>query len=250
MQNELTKDCHTAIENMLLIQAEAQESLETVGYMEIQEGGWRRPHWFDANRFFSALPHIKMQAGYTLEYIQFPYRNGFPILVAMQPGEYPYASYEEWLAEYEAIEGKSKQTYREYRYRFTRHVELDGSAESYVEYILFRLMSNQFYLMWHSYYNDARPVCTYDDLVQATNAAIESTLVSSSDMDRFLENAADVDLSPSVSFRADIIIVKLFYFTKWGGLIQIEAQITRTFPYTVIQIEESEVISYNCGIKF
>lgn len=227
---------------------------------EITIGGPRKPDWFDVNEFISILPHIKVQEGYTIDYVQFQGQNGSPMLYARKNGQYPYSSFNDFqkerLQKIDEIFSTSRpleeieKAYRKYDYQYMNFIQADGSAESFMEFVLFRIMGNNFYLMWHANYDDDRPVCKFNDLDKAVSDAITQFELNPEKLDQLLEQAHDIDLSPKVEFENEVVKIKMFLFTKFGGLYQYDITMNRTFPHVVIDEQFNPIINYDAGFSY
>lgn len=255
----LAEGCHRTIEKMLDIQIKAKSELSYQIERELLEGELRQPNWFDVNEFFSALPHLEVQKGYAIDYIQFQSYDGAPFLYARKIGEYPYSSLDDLKKEYEQTwkniynssgspEVKEK-AYWEYRYNYMNYIQINEFTQGYIEFLIFRIMGNQFYLMGHTNYNDVRPICTFDDLERAMRS-FDAVGWDEDTKKPLKEEAHKIDLSPKVEYQRGIVIVKLFYFTQFGGLYKSETTIQRSFPHQIIKEEIEQIIKYNSGVRY
>ena len=189
---------------------------------------------FDVNEYFLALPHLSMEAGYTLDYDYFLEEDfgGMPLLHA-RPSQ--YATYSEYVeAEHSGESSKGS---------FLDHVQTDGSREGFFEFVVLRIMGSQFYLYWHAATSDAAIICNESSL----EALLDGTRGLPSDVRR---KARALNVEPVVEIGDDTVLVKIVIFSQWGGFIQRSFTIGRDFPHVVLQEERETLVEYNSGIVF
>lgn len=255
-KTNLVRNCSQSVEEMAAIRRRVFEETNTnIDFRrEVKQGGPRKSHWFDVNEYLLALPHLKMEDGYVLDYVQFAGDNGSPILFAIKEGDPFFSSFDEMQAErLEMLDKIAKNTttsdenekaYRDYVYRYMDHIEIEDSPQGFVEFVIFRMTGNQFYLMWHANYHDESPICTYEDLQTTMADELRWYPHEEKELKTVLEQAKGIDLTPSVTFQEDVVIVKLMIFTKFGGLIQTETTIKQEFPHKVIEETFETLIKY------
>ena len=192
---------------------------------------------FDANDYFKALNHISMQEGYALDYVyQTDFLGSLPIPYARPVEQEPYAS----MAD--VPDGQKLESYRD-------HIEIEDVEQGYFEYVVLDTMVRQFYLVWHANYNDAQIVCdraAADEIVEQTNSGGVGTEM---DAKQKAQVRAMTNIEPAVKLTADSAIVEVVIFTKWGGFFRQTYTISRSFPHT-IQMDEENIVEYDCGIMF
>jgi len=184
------------------------------------ETGIKQGDEFNANDYFKVLTHISMQEGYSLDYVYQP----------------PYASMED------VPENTELGNYRD-------RLEIEDMEQGYFEYAVMDMLARQFYLNWHANYNDAEIVCDRE----AADAIIEG--INSGDFGYKLDAKqkaqarAMTNIEPAVTLTGDSAIVEVVTFTKWGGFFRQTYTISRSFPHT-IEMEEENLVEYDCGIMF
>ncbi len=95
--------------------------------------------------FVEVLTHLSMEPGYVLDYVYtFDGMGGYPTLFARPVDSPPYLS---WADVPEHAE------------EYLDHVMVDDTPEGYLQYVMFSQNAEQFYLYWHSGYNDRGIVC-------------------------------------------------------------------------------------------
>lgn len=194
---------------------------------------------FDVNRFFSVLDHLSVKPGYTLDWVYF-YEGigGEPLLYARPVDQPPYRT----AAEYGEAEGHWSLP----ETRYLDHVQVDGTAGGFFQFVVLHAMGSQFYQYWHAAYNDTIIVCD--------RAGLEALLSPSGPSGRLpldlREKALTLDLKPVVELEEDLVLVRVLTFTKWGGFKEKRFTIRREFPHEILQIEEQTLIEYDCGFTF
>ena len=184
------------------------------------ETGIKQGDEFNANDYFKVLTHISMQEGYSLDYVYQP----------------PYASMED------VPENTELGNYRD-------RLEIEDMEQGYFEYAVMDMLAGQFYLVWHANYNDREIVCDRE----AADAIIDG--INSGDFGYKLDAkqkaqvCAMTNIEPAVTLTQDSAIVEVVTFTKWGGFFRQTYTISRSFPHT-IEMEEENLVEYDCGIMF
>jgi len=202
---------------------------------------------FDPNLLLEPLDHLHLRSGYTLDFFyQYDGIWGQPFLYAREEGDAePSGTYEDYQAALERCQDSGDTGGCDY----LDFIEGDGTEESYFQWVVLQMMGDQFYLYWHSGYHDAEIV--------ASQARLEE-LVESLDSTNFGEPlsgtqkrlALRVDPAPQVTIRDDEVIIRIVWFTKWGGFYERTIVLTPTAPYQVIDIQDEELVPYDCGIMF
>jgi len=58
------------------------------------------------------------------------------------------------------------------------------------------------------------------------------------------------NIEPVVNLTDDSANVQVITFTKWGGFYRLTYSISRSFPHTIIDIKEENLVPYDCGVMF
>lgn len=193
---------------------------------------------FDANQYFNVLTHISMREGYTLDYV---YHNdslgGFPLLYARPEAQTPYAS----LAD--IPENTQLPDFREY-------LEVEDVERGYFEYVVMDIMANQFYLSWHANYNDTQIACNRQDVNEIVASVSSGDFGSAMDLAQQTKARAMRNIEPIVNLTGDVASVQVITFTKWGGFYRFTYTINRSFPHTITDIKQENLVPYDCGVMF
>jgi hypothetical protein len=192
---------------------------------------------FDIMQYFSVLDHLSMQPGYLLDYVyHFDGMGGRPLLYVRPSGQPPYAT------EADLAAAGINSNYLDF-------VQTDDTPESYFQLVILALMGNQFYLYWHSNYNDSQIVCDKADvrkIISGLNGDFGYRIPLASWVRAFLLN----DVSPSVNIGAQTVSVRLVTFTLWGGFYQETYTLSRSMPHIIQDVQEQNLVPYDCGVMF
>lgn len=200
--------------------------------------GNKRGDEFDVNQYFKAFTHISMQEGYALDYVyQKDPLGGYPLLYPRPVDQIPYASTAD------IPERTEWPDFREY-------LDVEDTEQGYFEYVIMDIMVNQFYLFWHANYNDTYIVCNRRQLYDIV------TQVSSGEFGNAMEPAQQAEartlrnILPVVSLAGDTAVVEIVTFTKWGGFYRLTYTISREVPHEIIDIQQENILPYDCGVVF
>lgn len=210
---------------------------------------------FDAEAYFSVLKHLSMEDGYILDWVyHFDGTGGIPVLYTRPVNAVPYKTAEEFeraantftrpendistvwfvMGDKSGLDGNKIRT--------------DGTREGYFEYAVLQLLGQQFYLFWHSNYNDNRIVCEGAEL-ESVLAGIDGSDLKPVD-DGFKNKARKIDLTSTVEISGDTAVVSLVAFSKWGGFSRYEFLIYKDYPHMVIGLDRKILLEYECGMVF
>jgi hypothetical protein len=193
---------------------------------------------FDANQYFSVLTHISMQEGYALDYV---YENdgmgGYPLLYVRPVDEEPYASITD------IPENRELPDYHEY-------LNVEDAEQGYFEYVVMDIMARQFYLFWHANYNDTEIVCTRGEVNDIVAQVSSGDFGYAMDLPQQTKARTMRIIEPTVNLTGDVARVQFVTFTKWGGFYRETYTISRGFPHTIIDINQENVVPYDCGVAF
>lgn len=189
---------------------------------------------FSVDDYFKRLPHITVEEPWKLGFIYCRDQEGAaPILLAYR-SEDEYKS----LATSITREYRSSRVYtNEY---YWPHIKLDGTGDSYFEYLVLSLLGSQFSLYWQANYNDFEIVCT--------RPAIEAIVKVTKPDARFIKESKLIDPTPSFLIEEEQAIVRVVVFTKWGGFIERRYYINRQFPHEIKKIKAKTLARFNCGV--
>ena len=191
---------------------------------------------FDPNRFIDALTHLSLEPGYVLDYVYtYDGMGGYPTLFARPVDSAPYLSWADVPPEAEG---------------YLEHVMVDDTPEGFLQYVVLSQNAEQFYLYWHSGYNDRGIVCT-KSAVKSTvkNLAAGDPGVPMS-LPETLKSLTIKQVEPVITIGNETVTIELLTFTMWGGFFRDTYTIQRTFPHTILEHKEKNIVPYDCGIMF
>jgi hypothetical protein len=210
---------------------------------------YRQTGDFDPNSYFSVFTHLQTTPGYVLDYIYFgDDLGGLPLLYARKTNSVPFQSYEEFLESFgEEVEGERSYGELRHNYDYLEKIQIDDTPESYFEYVILAVLGDQFYLSWHSLYNDLQILCDSSDL-QTVNADMEGFGIE------FPQDVKDriekINLSPAVVVGDNDVSLRLVIFSKWGGFFENMYTIKKNNPPQLSDTKFNTLIEYDCGISF
>lgn len=193
---------------------------------------------FDPNLYFEALPHLRMEKGYTLDYVYHQDgMGGYPILYARPIAQPPYDTESAYRAAGDHPD-------------YLKFVIPQNSPEGYFDFAAFVMMANQFYQDWHANYNDRQVVCSSQD-VDAIIQSLEAQGSAARPMTPQQQQAArDIESpEPSVVINDTAATVTMVVFTKWGGFYRRTLTIGRP-DHSILDEQDRPLVDYECGITF
>lgn len=201
---------------------------------------------FDPNELLDYLPHLHMKPGYTLDYVYFEGSiSGQPFLYVRRVTDPSFDDAWDYLDQTEDCDRGAHPTACHYWY----FIETDGSEEGYFELVLLKMMGSQFYLYWHSYYDDAEIVASEERLVELVNSiGLDDSSRELTDSQK--RDALKIDPTPQITFEPGRVRVRVVWFTKWGGFKEIIYTISTYSPTILFQTFGRTIVKYDCGIIF
>ncbi len=192
---------------------------------------------FDVMQYFTVLDHLSMQPGYVLDYVyHYDGMGGSPLLY-VRPSDQPSYTTEEDLA----ASGDNT--------NYLDYVQADDTPESYFQFVLLATMGNQFYLYWHANYNDSQIVCNKVDVTDIV-ATLNGDFGYRISLLSRLRAALLTNLAPSVNIGEQTVEVRLVTFTRWGGFYAETYTLSRAMPHTIQDVQEKNLVPYECGVMF
>jgi len=192
---------------------------------------------FDVMQYFSVLDHLSMQAGNVLDYVyHYDGMGGYPVLYVHPDSQPPYTSEPDLPA------GSNRTSYLDF-------VQTDDTPEGYFQFVILAMMGSQFYLSWHANYNDSEIVCEkagVSDILASLNGDFGYRISFTARVRAALLK----DVGPSVIFSGQDVVVRLVTFTRWGGFYQETYTLNRSMPHTIQDVQEKNLVPYDCGVMF
>ena len=192
---------------------------------------------FDANQIFEPLTHLTMRGGFTLDYVYHQDgMGGYPLLYARPVDQRPYLNESEYKAAPEQPD-------------YYSFVTPQDSAEGYLDYAVFAVTANQFYLDWHANYNDWRVLCSTADVEDVIRSLGERSFGRPMTPAQQQAARAIPDPQPSVVLSDKSAMVTMLVFTKWGGFYRRTLTINRA-DHSIVDEHDQPLVEYDCGVAF
>ena len=189
---------------------------------------------FDVSRYFTALPHIRMEDGYVLDYVyHFDGMGGYPIFYARKKEAPAFASEKE----------RSNAIDRREVIDWIPRIQADDSPEGYFELTLLAVFGQDFYLYWHAISASKDFVYDQESLKNATRNIPSTTKFDA-------RKARKLDLRPTVTFSEDKATVVLYTFSAWAGIDRNTYCWNRNSPSERCESRRENVIPFDCNIIF
>jgi hypothetical protein len=192
---------------------------------------------FDVMKYFSVLDHLSMQPDYVLDYVyHYDGMGGYPVLYVHPAGQPPYAT----EADLTASGGSPS---------YLAYVQIDNTPESYFQFVVLAMMGSQFYLYWHADYNDSQIVCDKAG-VNGIVSSLGGDFGYRISLASRIKAALLTDIGPSVNISAQTVEVRLVTFTRWGDFYLKTYTLSRSMPHTIQNVQEKNLVPYECGVMF
>jgi hypothetical protein len=192
---------------------------------------------FEVMQYFTVLDHLSMQKGYVLDYVyHYDGMGGRPILYVRPASQPPY------ITEADLAVASETPGYMDY-------IHVDGSPDSYFQLAVLSKMGSQFYLYWHANYSDSQIMCDKVDVTGIVNSLYGDFGYPISPMGR-IRAILLKDIAPVVNIGEQTAGVRIMSFTRWGGFYQQIFTITRSMPHTILDVQEKNLVPYDCGVMY
>lgn len=230
MNKTIIRDAQAVVEKFTALhQGEIPEHL-------MKKDAKRNGKEFDPNSYLTVLTHLTLVHGYTLDYIyNYTFFDGSPYLYARQLDAPPLRSapcHGDWEVDRQVSD----------------FLVADGSPEGFFELVVFRCLAGQFYLHWHSKYNDLRVITESSEI-----EALISEFGGEGPWELGEAKIAAmrlVDPQPIVEIDDNRASVSYCIFSKWGGLLRLKQSFRKTAPHLLLNEEQLDEVKYNCGICY
>lgn len=212
---------------------------------------------FDVARYFDVLQHLSLADGQVLEYVyRSNFHGGHPVLyVRDKETEEPFLTAQEYS------EKACTDNYTCPNGSFLNDVLTDDTPQGYMQLASLDVMGSQFYLFWHSKYNDHQLVCNVDMMEKifrefGSENAVFGCLECLSEKE--LDLARSLDWAPTVECGEledgqKVVQVRVMAFTKWGGFYRRTYTIAREGSVSDERILDADldiVIPYQISLMY
>ena len=192
------------------------------------------------NDYFSVLGHLSLSPGYILDYYYVLLEDfaGWPVLYVRSPDQTPIPDLTE-----EPFEPDSKTPADSEN--LDQYIQIDDSNQGYFEFLLLSTMGKQFQLFWHANYDDNAIICSMDEVEEE----IQKHNIDESDPD-FRKNAEKIDYEPKFKYENNSVEIQIIGFQHWGGLFRSTYHISRSFPHTILDHNDEDLVEWDIGIIY
>lgn len=217
---------------------------------------------FDPNSYFSVLTHLSMKPGYTLDYI-YDYRKGFsgsPHLYARLISDPPLQSIPEIpISLFVKRRNNDDRNSEPLKWppvnREGRELNdplpflvADGTPDSFFQLALFNRLADQFYLYWHSNFNDTTVITSPADIERIIHQVNEKNRIGAALSDEQIEAARNIPVESCVELAVTTVDVSYCIFSKWGGFKLLKETFHRNPPHTLVDSNVLSEVNYSCGL--
>ncbi len=175
----------------------------------------RLPMDFNVNKYLKFLDRLKLQNGYELDYVyDLTSLDGRPYLYCRKENSERAVI----LLDLYEMYGELKSRIRKNECNaYLKHIETDGSREAFIQLAVLNLIGAQFYLHWHSNYND--------------------TMILSR-------------IPAWVTFYPNEVSVSLLIYTQFGGVKLYSTTLKRSFPHEFISESKTTILPISRGFRY
>jgi hypothetical protein len=210
---------------------------------------------FDVNDYFSVLDRLSMEPGYVLDYVySFLAIQGNPIIYARKVDEPPYPSSREYLAERGKDLFLRSKTTRNVLWdkgeaydrflEYLNHIQIDDTSQGFFQFIVFRMMVNNFYLYGESKCLEQVVIADSSKLDALFNASwVQRLSLENQQKAKRLSKTLSKTLpaEPTIEFQGETVVVKIIFFGGMDDIIQGSYTISRHFPHKITTVEEKKI---------
>lgn len=186
------------------------------------------------NRLLALCEHLHLDPGYELDYIYLhEFMGGEPVLYTRPDGR------QSPLGEVDRQPDRERQLKP-----FLEHFYFDPLPLGYLQFAIFSVVSNQFYLAWHANYNDVQFVFSLQQARSGSTIFRESMVPEAA-----LEELEKIDFTPHLRiFASGEGRLQAVTFNEWGGFIWQEFVMRP--PALIERGRQQVLVPYDCGILF
>jgi len=192
---------------------------------------------FDPNAYFEILKHLSLRDGYLLDFA-YAYHDGLgghPCLYARPVNDAPFES----ITQHQTWEKKDS---------VFDCLVADGSPESFFELVVFREVANQFFLFWHTAYNDLRIITATGEIEKIVSSVIRRAQAKFTPAQA--ETALALNPEPQIELTETSAGVIYCTFTRWGGFTLQQEIFSRVHPHLLLCKDVLKTVKYDCGVVY
>ncbi|MGM0502923.1 MAG: hypothetical protein ACQERJ_10385 [Bacillota bacterium] len=221
---------------------------------------------FKIEHYFDILDKIKLEKGCLVDYLYIKEKMGGQSIIIAYP-ELKKSEYKKIITKINnndiAISNQNSSSeniintflYFDDVENYLMHLRLDASEESYLQFVILAELGSQFSLFWHAAYNDKEFICTPEkaekiiDRIESQDKNI-NPIENNKFSQQTIKKVKEINFEPEIDISDDKAVVRLVFFSKWGGFIEAKYSIKKTFPHKIIKRETNILVKYNCGYVY
>jgi hypothetical protein len=193
---------------------------------------------FDVMQYFSVLDKLSLKPGYVLDYVyHYDQMGGNPLLYARPADQAPYATEADLPAGYD-------------RLGYLDYIQAGDTPDGYFQFVVLAMMGNQFYKLFSINYNDSEIVCEKTDVKRIVSSLNTGNFGYRISIVSWIKALLLNDVGPTVNIGVQTVEVRLVTFTLWGGFYLKTYTISRSSPHTILNVDENNLVPYDCGVMF
>lgn len=122
----------------------------------------------------------------------------------------------------------------------SQYVIPEDCEEGYLQYLFFNLLGGNFALKWHSNYSEASIIFSGDEMKRLYNnySKNEDYTCNIEDFAKLLE----INPTPVIEMKSDKCVITWYDIRTHFGIHKLKYEISRSYPYTIEQIEDVELL--------
>src|SRR6056297_54418 len=183
---------------------------------------------FKIDHYFDILNNVELEPGWLVDYLYLQQRlGGEPIIIAFP--ESKKREYQKIINKinYNELYSNTQDNDLEniidifLNYddvdNYLDHLILDGSEESYFQFVILAKLGTQFALFWHALYNNEELICTPEapeKILKKINSGKDEMDFMEDDL--FDEQLKNIDFEPKINIKEDKAVVRLVFFTEFS----------------------------------
>jgi len=200
---------------------------------------------FDPNAYFNLFTHLRMEDGYTLDFVS---SDRGPLLYARVVGDPALLTHDDLRLYYHRLGISESYLSTEY----LNHVIANGTPQSFLQLTLLRLLGSDFYLFWNTYPHDINVMCqtgNFDQILSYYQALHEwhPGLVFPQEI---MDAASGIDFTPLVTIGGEYAQVRIVVFSYWSGFTEYTYWYSLDFPHQILDFRDFLLLPYDWGIAF
>jgi hypothetical protein len=200
---------------------------------------------FDVMQYFSAFKHLKVREGFVLDYVYYNYGGGGnPVFYVRSNADPKFLSTIEY-GEYLKKKQRPNENKKDWELildnkDYLQYFQTDDTPQGFFDLSVFYIIGGQFYLYWHSNYNDTQIILSQQDILN----------IPVNRIGKILPKALKINLEPVIIMENEKVTVSLVTFSNWAGFSKEPFVFERSYPHKLLEKTRKILLKYSCGIVF